>query len=213
MSLLPPVTAEWDASDVDAPAELPPDPNAPQRELSGDLVVWIFIAAELTTFAVFFLVYAFARARHLTEFNASQQTLNLQYGTINTLLLITASWLVARAVEQVKVDDTRGGVWRLGLALLAGCGFLGVKLAEYSDKFAAGYDLSTNTFFMFYFSLTYFHFMHVILGMVFLSVVLWKTQAGAYGRHESRLLESAGAYWHMVDLLWIVLFPLIYVMR
>lgn len=191
------------------PATSRTDGNA----LSGDLVVWVFILAELTSFAVFFLVYAFARVRYLAEFNQYQQTLDLRSGAINTVLLITGSWLVVRAVHAIRNDQVSQSIGYYWAALACGGGFLAVKVMEYSEKFAAGYDLSTNTFFMFYFSLTYFHFMHVILGMVFLSVVLFKTYQGHYGSHRSQLPESAAAYWHMVDLLWIVLFPLLYVMH
>ncbi len=101
----------------------------------------------------------------------------------------------------------------LGWSLLCGAGFVGIKLTEYSAKWEAGLDLSTNTFYMFYFLLTGFHFFHVVAAMVFLSILLVKTRRGCYGSHEHHALETGGAFWHMVDLLWLVLFPLIYVMR
>lgn len=193
------------------PAVHPESP--PTLSLQGDLVVWVFILAELTTFAVFFLVYAFARVHFLAEFNLYQQTLDLRSGAINTVLLITASWLVVRAVQATRHDQIRHSLIYYLCAQACGIGFLVIKVLEYSDKFAAGYDLSTNTFFMFYFSLTYFHFMHVLLGMTFLGVVMFKTAKGHYGSQHHQLPESAAAYWHMVDLLWIVLFPLLYVMH
>jgi nitric oxide reductase NorE protein len=84
---------------------------------------------------------------------------------------------------------------------------------EYSAKFGAGISMSTNTFYMFYISLTFFHFMHVILGMVILSVLWKQSRKGAYTSKDAHGLESGAAYWHMVDLLWIILFPLVYVMR
>jgi nitric oxide reductase NorE protein len=181
--------------------------------LPGDLAVWFFILAELLAFAVFFLSYAFARARNVALFNESQLTLDLDSGAINTLLLISSSWFVVRAIKAVKRDDTTSGARWLAAAMLGGLGFLVVKVLEYAAKFEAGITLSTNTFYMFYISLTFFHFMHVVLGMVVLGVLLVKTMRGAYGRHAYHVLESGGAYWHMVDLLWIVLFPLVYVMR
>lgn len=88
-----------------------------------------------------------------------------------------------------------------------------VKGFEYAAKFGAGINLSTNTFYMFYLSLTFFHFMHVILGMVILVALWWKTRQGAYGPGNMNGIESGAAYWHMVDLVWIVLFPLVYVMH
>jgi len=194
-------------------ASPPVQPDTNPARLPGDLAVWFFILAELLAFAVFFLSYAFARARNVALFNESQLTLDLNSGAINTVLLITSSWFVVLAIKAVKRDDTATGARWLAAALLGGLGFLVVKVLEYAAKFDAGITMSTNTFYMFYISLTFFHFMHVILGMVILGVLLVKTLRGAYGSHEYHVLESGGAYWHMVDLLWIVLFPLVYVMR
>lgn len=181
--------------------------------LPGDLAIWFFILAELLVFAVFFIAYAFARARNVVLFNESQLTLDLNAGALNTVLLITGSWFVVRAVQATKRDATRIATRWLAAGLACGFGFLIVKVVEYSAKFGAGINMSTNTFYMFYISLTFFHMMHVILGMVILAVLLVKTRQGAYGSHEHHTLESGAAYWHMVDLVWIVLFPLIYVMR
>ena len=189
-----------------------PTLHAPAR-LPGDLAIWFFILAELLVFAVFFLAYAFARARNVALFNESQLTLDLNAGALNTVLLITGSWFVVRAVQAVKRDATQIATRWLGAAMACGFGFLVVKFVEYSAKFGAGINLSTNTFYMFYISLTFFHMMHVILGVVILAVLLVKTRRGAYGSNEHHTLESGAAYWHMVDLVWIILFPLIYVMR
>jgi nitric oxide reductase NorE protein len=185
----------------------------PQGRLPGDLAIWFFILAEMLVFAVFFLSYAFARARNVTLFNESQLTLDLNLGALNTVLLITGSWFVVLAVQAVKRDDSVVGVRWLAAGMGCGAAFLVVKVIEYAAKFGAGINLSTNTFYMFYISLTFFHFMHVILGIVILAVLLFKTRQGAYGSGEHHALESGAAYWHMVDLLWIVLFPLVYVMR
>lgn len=188
--------------------------NAADRpRLEGDLAVWLIILAELLAFAIFFLSYAFARARDVALFNASQQTLDLTFGGINTALLITGSWCVVRGIQAVKQNASGAGAGWLVLALLCGSGFVVIKLMEYSAKFDAGLDLSTNTFYMFYFLLTGFHFFHVLAAMVFLVFLLVKTLQCRYGSHDHHALETGGAFWHMVDLLWIVLFPLIYVMR
>ncbi len=190
----------------------PPQAVAAPR-LEGDLAVWLIILAELLAFAIFFLSYAFARTMDVALFNASQQTLDLTFGGINTALLITGSWCVVRAIQAVKQDASGSGARWLALALLCGSGFVLIKLLEYSAKFDAGLDLSSNTFYMFYFLLTGFHFFHVLAAMVFLAILLVKTLQGRYGSHDHHALETGGAFWHMVDLLWIVLFPLIYVMR
>ncbi len=191
------------SSPTSAPASAPP----------GDLAIWFFILAELLAFGVFFAAYALARARNVALFDSMQQTLDRQAGALNTVLLISGSACVARAVEAVgRARSSTGARWLLG-GIACGAGFLVVKGVEYAAKFEAGINLSTNTFYMFYLSLTFFHFMHVILGMVILAALWVKTRQGAYGPADMNGIESGAAYWHMVDLVWIVLFPLVYVMR
>lgn len=181
--------------------------------LAGDLAVWLIILAELLAFGILFLSYAFARTFDVALFNASQRTLDLNSGAINTALLITGSWCVVRAVQAVKKDASAAGARWLLAALACGSGFVVIKVLEFSDKAQAGIDLSTNTFYMFYLLLTGFHFFHVLAAMVFLTILLVKTRAGHYAKHNHHALETGAAFWHMVDLLWIVLFPLVYVMR
>ena len=189
--------------------------SIPQKSprLPGDLAIWIFILSEMLAFAVFFSAYAFARTKNVEMFNLYQQTLDRDLGALNTVLLITGSWLVVLAVQAAHRDDKAAITRNLLLGFLCGGGFLVVKIVEYAAKFGAGISLSTNTFYMFYISLTFFHFMHVILGMVIIAVLWSQARQGKYGSQDAHGLESGAAYWHMVDLLWIILFPLIYVMR
>ena len=91
--------------------------------------------------------------------------------------------------------------------------FLVIKMIEFYGKFSEGINLSTNTFYMFYLSLTFFHFMHVILGMVILTAILLKARQGGYSAKNHTGVETGASYWHMVDLVWIILFPLIYIIR
>ena len=189
-----------------------PDISGSKR-LPGDLAIWIFILAEMLAFAVFFSAYAFARAKNVEMFNLYQQTLDRNAGALNTLLLITGSWFVVLAVQAAHRDDSKAVSRNIALGFLCGGAFLVVKVFEYSAKFGAGISLSTNTFYMFYISLTFFHFMHVILGMVILTAIWLQARKGAYTSQNAHGLESGAAYWHMVDLLWIILFPLVYVMR
>ncbi len=193
------------ASPVPSPRVLP--------RLRGDLGVWLVILLELLTFAILFVAYAFARNGELEVFQASQKTLNLHAGAFNTVLLITGSWCVACAVRAVQRDACALGARWLLASLACGTGFLVVKLSEYAEKLQAGVDLSSNTFYMFYIFLTGFHFLHVVVGMLALVYLWFKTRRGDYGSHDSHALETGAAFWHMVDLLWIVLFPLVYVMR
>ena len=184
--------------------------------LQGDIAVWIFLLAELLAFGVFFLAYAFARARNPALFDAAQAGLDRQSGLINTLLLVSSSALVAHAVAVVRrggSDAARQGAGALRGAIACGLGFIVVKGSEYAAHFAAGMELSSSTFSMFYLCLTGFHFFHVILGLVVLAVLWRQTAAGVYRPGDANGLESGAAYWHMVDLVWLVLFPLVYVMH
>ena len=175
--------------------------------------MWIFILAELLVFAIFFASYAFARSGNVELFNQYQQTLNRDIGAANTVILITGSLFVVLAVQAIRDNQ----VLRCRNSLLAAVGmgllFLILKITEFADKFSHGINLSTNTFYMFYLSLTFFHFMHVILGMVILAAVAWKAHRGEYSMIHYTGVETGASYWHMVDLVWIVLFPLVYVIR
>jgi len=179
----------------------------------GDLAIWIFILAELLVFAAFFATYAFTRAHHVELFNTYQRTLDTNAAMINTLALITSSYFVMRAVAAIRDDRAKTCVrWTIA-AILMGVLFIAIKSGEYAHHYASGVNLRTNTFYMFYLSLTFFHFMHVILGMVILAAVAWKARAGAYSAGEHTGVESGASYWHMVDLVWLILFPLVYVMH
>jgi nitric oxide reductase NorE protein len=184
-----------------------------QRPPPGDLSIWVFILAELGAFGVFFATYAITRAKNIELFNTMQETLDRDLGAINTVMLITASWCVARAVAAIQSDRHRASANFLLGGIFFGAGFLVLKMVEYQAKFALGINLTTNTFYMFYLSLTFFHFMHVILGMVILVAVWNKTRQGGYSAQDHHGMETGASYWHMVDLVWIILFPLVYVMR
>jgi nitric oxide reductase NorE protein len=186
---------------------------ATQRHLPGDFAIWIFIYAELLVFGIFFLSYAFARAHDVELFNTHQQFLDRDSGALNTVILITSSWFVVRAVNAIRTGASVPCARWLGLALLCGAGFVAIKLFEFKARYAAGISLSTNTFYMFYLSLTFFHFMHVLMGMVILGAVGAKALRGGYSAAEHTGVETGASYWHMVDLVWIVLFPLVYLIR
>jgi nitric oxide reductase NorE protein len=179
----------------------------------GDLAIWIFILAELAVFAAFFAAYAFSRMDNVELFNTYQATLDRRAALFNTLALITSSYFVVRALAAIRDDDNRGCVGWLLAALAMGLLFLVVKSSEYAHHFGEGIRLSTNTFYMFYLSLTFFHFMHVILGMVILAAVAVKAHRGGYSASNHTGVDTGASYWHMVDLVWLILFPLVYVMR
>lgn len=183
------------------------------RHPPGDLAIWIFILAELSVFAVFFAAYAFTRMNNVELFNEFQQHLDRQSALLNTLTLITSSYFVVRAVAAIKENNHKLCVNWLLAAISMGFLFVVIKSAEYAHHFGEGINLSTNTFYMFYLSLTFFHFMHVIMGMVILGAVAIKAKNGGYSDIEHTGVETGASYWHMVDLVWLILFPLVYVMR
>ena len=172
--------------------------TARPSRLPGDLAIWVFILAEMLAFAVFFASYAFARTKNVEMFNLYQQTLDRNAGALNTLLLVTGSWFVVLAVQAAHRDDRAGVPRNIALGFLCGGGFLIVKVVEYAAKFGAGISLSTNTFYMFYISLTFFHFMHVILGMVILAILWVQARKGAYGSHDAHGLESGEVDLHQL---------------
>jgi len=187
--------------------------DATDRYPPGDLAIWIFILAELAVFALFFAAYAFTRMNNVELFNSFQQQLDRESAFVNTLALITSSYFVVRAVAAIREDDHRHCVSWLFAALGMGALFLVIKSAEFAHHIGQGVTLSTNTFYMFYLSLTFFHFMHVIMGMVILAAVAWKAGRGGYSSAAHTGVETGASYWHMVDLLWLILFPLVYVMQ
>lgn len=186
---------------------------AEPRLLPGDFAIWFFIFAELLVFGIAFISYAVARVQNIAMFNQYQLTLNSELGAVNTLLLITASYFVVRAIHAIRLDNVKGCIIWLYASLGCGAGFLLLKSVEYYDKFSHGINLSTNTFYMFYLSLTMFHFLHVILGMIILFAIAIKAQRGRYSAKNHIGVETGASYWHMVDLVWIILFPLVYIMR
>ncbi|MDP3844374.1 MAG: cytochrome c oxidase subunit 3 family protein [Oxalobacteraceae bacterium] len=188
-------------------------PRKISRGLPGDLAMWFFIFAELVVFGIFFLAYAFARSSDVELFNASQLQLDRSSGLINTVLLISSSYFVVRAVECIRHDQGKRSARWLAVAMACGGIFAVLKLFEFAAKIEAGITMSTNTFFMFYLFLAFFHFMHVILGMVILGAIALKARRGGYSAADHAGVETGAAYWHMVDLVWIILFPLIYVMH
>lgn len=183
----------------------------------GDFAIWIIIYIELITFGALFLGYAYTRRLHVELFNDSQLLLDQRAGFVNTLILITSSWLVVKAVYAIQSFEKDKAINLASSFLLGsiglGCVFLILKIIEFSTKYVQGINLSTNTFFMFYFVLTIFHFLHVLLGVIILFKLYQNTKQGLYSKQEHRGLETGASYWHMVDLLWIVLFPLIYIIR
>ena len=185
----------------------------PGPRLPGDLVVWLLVLVELLTFGMLFIAFAAARLREPAVFAAGQATLDLNSGALNTVLLVSASGCAARALHAVRGGrSTAGARWLLG-ALACALGFLAVKGHEYADKWREGIDVANNTFYLLYVMLTGFHFLHAAVGCLLFALLWPPTRRGAYGPGHCHALETGVVFWHMVDLLWMVLFPLVYVLR
>ena len=176
--------------------------------------IWIFIALDCSSFGLFFLVFMAERLGQAALFDQSAQRLNAELGFLNACILITSSWLVAWANVAGRKGAFREAQRLLLLSMAVAACFGVVKIYEYYAKFAAGITVATNEFFTFYFALTGIHFIHYIVGMILLGVLA--KGPNPFGptelaqAHYRTWLEGGSLYWHMVDLLWIFIFSLLY---
>ena len=183
------------------------------RELPGDSGVWMFLTADVFLFGVYFFVFIQGRLADPELYEHSRRQLSATIGLANTLILLTSSWLVALAVAAAREADRESVRRFLKLAIGVGAAFAVTKIVEYSLKIHAGITVTTNEFFGYYFGFTAIHFLHFLIGMAVLGVCLAKARREAIDDRYVVWIESSGCYWHMVDLLWIVLFPMLYLLR
>lgn len=172
--------------------------------LPGDLMMWVLIVSELLVFGAGLAAFMAVRVTDPNGFAEAQGLLNATAAGMNTVVLVTSGWFAAlalRCCETGKIGRARG---LLGAAMVLGVVFLVVKWLEYVAKSELGITFETHDFFLFYYMLTGFHAMHVIAGIVILALVAWKI--------SSRNTEVGAAFWHMVDLVWVLLFPIIYLL-
>ena len=183
------------------------------RRLPGVDGVWVFIGADAVIFAMLFSSFMSERLHNPAVFEASRHTLNMNLGGIDTLILLTSSWSVALAIQALK----RGLVDRVPRYLLGGVltglMFMVSKSIEYFEKFAAGIRPATNDFYMWYFTLTGIHLLHVVFGTSLLTYLWINSRRGAYSSSNRVVPECVASYWHLVDLLWVVIFPLLYLQK
>ncbi|MEH0577126.1 MULTISPECIES: cytochrome c oxidase subunit 3 [Streptomyces] len=183
--------------------------SAPQRHrhVPGEPGLWVFLLGDMIMFSVFFGFIAVLHGRYPRMFRASQQALHPDLGLLNTLLLLIASALVVRGLRQLRSGrPARTLPW----ALLCALGFATVKGFEYALVIRDGHTPSSNEFFMYYFVFTGIHLAHLAIGIGALAVLIVLSRRPALSRGQLLAAEGAAAYWHMVDLLWLVLFPLFY---
>lgn len=185
--------------------------DPPKRRIPGEVGVWLLILVDMSVFALLFIVYLHYRNMDPALFNESQALLNGTIGFANTILLLTSSFCVARCVHIARgaPGPNRGVGWLIG-ACACGIAFVVSKVFEYADKADHGIALDTNDFFMFYYVLTGLHLLHVLIGLGLLGILWMKARKGFTTVGDVMFLEGSTVYWHMVDLLWIVIFPLLY---
>jgi heme/copper-type cytochrome/quinol oxidase subunit 3 len=171
--------------------------------------LWFFLASEVMLFGGLIGSYVSLRSANPALADSAAH-LNALLATINTILLLTSSYTMAMAVGSIKAGNQPKLRPFLLLTILLGSGFLGVKAIEYSEKFAHHLYPSTDVFFGFYFVMTGLHALHVLLGIVVLVGTLIKAMFGAYTATYHDTVENVGLYWHFVDIVWIFLFPLLY---
>ena len=190
-----------------------PSASSTAGRVPGEIGVWMFILGDMVMFGLFFTVFVYYRAADVDLFATAQHSLSQSFGALNTLLLLTSSWFVVHAVEAARAGIAPRARSLLVCGFLCGLGFMVVKYFEYGEKIRAGLTITSNDFFMYYYMLTGIHLLHVTLGMGVL-VYLWQRLRGTtdIASHISAL-ESGASFWHMVDILWIVLFALVYLMR
>ncbi len=182
-----------------------------KRDLPGDADVWVFVIGEMAVFAAYFAAYMIDRGRNRELFLQSQRLLSPGLGVINTLVLLTSSLFVALSVEAARTPDLRRASRWLALGGACGAAFALIKSLEWYSKLRVGLTISTNAFFMHYYMMTGVHFFHVVLGLVILTI-LWR-ELHHTNAPRAWVVESGACYWHAIDLLWIVIFALLYLMR
>jgi nitric oxide reductase NorE protein len=175
----------------------------------GGILIWIIIFLELITFGIAMISMAYYGRQEAMSFHESRLQLNAAYGLVNTIFLLTSGFFMADAVKEFKSDQFSKARQYTGLAMVLGILFLILKSVEYSAKIDAGLTLSYNTFFSFYWLLTLFHVVHVIVGLVILSFFFIGIKNRSTALED---LEAGAAFWHMCDLIWILLFPVIYLL-
>ena len=187
--------------------------EARQDHIPGELGVWVLIFGELTVFASIFASFLYYRSFDVAGFTASQAQLTKAVGLANTLLLLTSSLFVARGVQATRAGQADQAPRLFAFGVACAIGFIALKSFEYYELFARGIAIDSHTFFSFYFGLTALHLGHVVIGAIFLGLLTMATGRPLAKPMHYALVESAGCFWHMVDLLWITIFPLLYLVE
>jgi len=177
----------------------------------GGILLWIIIFLELITFGMALVAMAYYSTQEPKIFHESRLLLNSTSGTINTIILILSGFFMAVSVRYLKQDNVKKSSLYLKLTMLGGALFLILKSIEYWHKIDLGLTIGYNTFFTFYWLLTLFHVIHVIVGLVILITVYFGINIKE-STTSIEDVEASAAFWHMCDLIWLLLFPVIYLL-
>jgi nitric oxide reductase NorE protein len=192
-------------------------PSGPPAEresrIPGEEGIWVLVLGDMTVFGLFFATFMYSRGKNPHSFAQDHAHLQIVLGTINTVALLTSSLLVALAVHHVRAGRHTAAPRLFTGAVACGIGFVIVKAIEWTHLFATGKSVGSGEYFSYYFMFTGIHLLHVLIGLAFLGRLIALTRKNELGDNSARLCETGGIFWHMVDLLWVVLFALFYLVR
>jgi len=173
--------------------------------------MWALVLFEGMLFTLYFAVYMVCRVQSPELFLDSQALLDPRWGVLNTLVMLTSSWSIARCVQASREGAYEQALRNLALTFFFGLVFVVLKVAEWSAEIRQGLTFTTNEFFSFYYFLTAIHFIHLLVGFAVLGIVAYQLRSPA--RRSQQIVETGATYWHLVDFLWVIIFALLYVMR
>lgn len=183
------------------------------QPLTGGTAIWVFMSVEVLTFGLFFLGHAWGWRSEPVAFAESQALLHPASAARGTVILLLGSWFAYQAVLSNAVRRHRATASWLWAAAAAGVLFGANKIAEYRSPDLTDVTLSTNAFWFSYLFLTGLHLLHVLLGVVILGYLAVMAGRRVYGPDNALEVEAGAAYWHLVDLIWVLLFPILYLMH
>jgi len=187
-------------------------PESRDTGIPGNRAIWVGIFAEMTEFALMFFVYFVARAHNPAAFHQGPAKLWTLAGVVNTLVMLSSSFLVAAAIHATRVDRRRSALTWLTLALVTALGYPLMKVLELRWNLAKGLTGGGDVFQLAYYYLTFNHLVHVSWGLLGMVWVLARLATGGYSATNHRGLVAFASYWHATDLIWLMIFPLFYVL-
>lgn len=185
--------------------------TASGKHVPGEEGLWVFLIGDMLMFALFFGMLLVERGHDHSAWAADQRALHPALGAIGTVLLLCGSYAVVRGVSAFRREVPSASFWFFA-CLGCAAGFAGVKITEYSLVAGAGHTPAQGAFFMYYFVFTGIHLAHLLIGAILMLAVALGARRSS-DRPSFGFVEGAGCYWHLVDLLWLVLFPLLYLVR